>query len=97
MAEPKTIFRGPWPGVTEPVIVDRAYSHSGARNKGQSKYNALFDKLRVGKAVRCNPDDRRVIAQALNAWLKRRAQDKKFRAAYDTGDDGLGYVYLIER
>jgi len=97
--KPATSIRGPWPGnPNELEIVDVPYSkRQTAYNKGKSKYDPVFSKLPVGKAIRCPGPHRTKIALALTKWLKQRGKYDKLRAAYSLGPDGRGYVHLIQR
>lgn len=60
------------------------------RNVPGHKYDAVFDKLKPGKCLVCEPGDAGKIGHALNTYLKRKGKPGKVRTAQAYEKDGKG-------
>lgn len=95
----KTRLRGNWPGKRpDPVIVEREFVERPPHNKGHSKYHALFSALRPGRAVECDPAERKKLGNALNMWLRLqgRADAERAAYAYEPGAE-RAHVFLVKK
>lgn len=67
----------------------------GRTNVAKDKYSALFERLKLGQSIKCQPADAPKVANAMRKWVK----DNKIRAAVRAvrkyPADGLGRVWLL--
>jgi hypothetical protein len=59
------------------------------------KYDEVFDKLKPGKCLVCEPGEAGKIGHALNTYLKRKGKPGKVRTAQRYPKDGKGRVWLL--
>ncbi len=59
------------------------------------KYDAVFDKLKPGKCLVCEPGEAGKIGHALNTYLKRKGKPGTVRTAQRYESDGKGRVWLL--
>jgi hypothetical protein len=69
----------------------------GQRAKsGEYKYDAIFNNLKPGQAVKCDPSDVGRIGHAMSVWIKRRGlKDHAVRSTRSYPSDGQGRVWLV--
>lgn len=61
------------------------------------KYHALFEKLKPGQCLICEPDDVGKISHAMSVWIKKKQlKDHVPRSTRRYATDGKGRVWLIK-
>lgn len=66
-----------------------------ARALPTHKYDALFEKLKVGECIKCKTQETSSIAAALNKWLDGRDMKNVVKSCTRYEADGLGRVWLL--
>lgn len=64
-------------------------------NTGGDKYSPLFDKMKVGQAVKCHPKDAPKVAGAMRKWVKDHRPGAMVRAVRRYPKDNMGRVWLL--
>ena len=59
------------------------------------KYDALFERLPVGRAISCKPEDCNTIAHALRTWGRRNGRDLDVKTDKNYRGTGSGKVFLV--
>ena len=73
MGEIKTIWQGKPPRKNTDVdintlsISDDPYT---GRKYKETKYDSLFNKLKIGQSIKCQSEDTDKVAQAMRKWLQ---------------------------
>ena len=62
---------------------------------GGDKYSTLFDKMKVGQAVKCHPKDAPKVAGAMRKWVKDHRPGAMVRAVRRYPKDNMGRVWLL--
>ena len=74
----------------DPLPGQRAISY-------QYKYHALFEKLKPGQCLVCEPGDVGKLSHAMSVWIKRKQlKDHVPRSTRRYEADGKGRVWLIK-
>lgn len=61
---------------------------------GRSKFDALFDRMKPGDCVRCEPSERETVRGAMLKWAKRRGKSIAVRSQ-STCADGAARVWML--
>ena len=65
------------------------------RASPEPKYDAVFSKLAVGQAIKCQPEEIGRIAGALKKWIKTQPGGGMVRSVKNYGD-GMGRVWWLD-
>ena len=60
-----------------------------------TKYDEVFNKLKVGQCIKCKPHEANRLASALKKWLTVRNRSDEVKSCTNYGD-GMGRVFLVE-
>jgi hypothetical protein len=66
------------------------------RASPEPKYNAKFQELKIGQAVKCKPEEVGRIAGALKKWVSEQPGGGMVRSIKHYPKDGLGRVWWLE-
>lgn len=61
-----------------------------------AKYGELFGKMKLGQAIKCQPDEAGKIGHALNTWLKKNGKPGMAKTCRRYEADNLGRVWLVK-
>ena len=64
------------------------------RRASPNKYSVIFDKLKIGQCVKCEPNEAAKVAHALTVWLKKIGKTGRVKSTCRY-DDGKGRVWLL--
>lgn len=69
------------------------------RVKQGNKYQALFDSMKPGQCIKCQPEEVMTVSQALRKWILEYKDITKLRvkAVKQYPEDGLGRVWLLAK
>lgn len=74
-------------------VCDDPYRPERARTAG--KYDAIFDGMKFGQAVRCETKDTAKVSTAMRKWAQERKKKIVVRATKHF-DDGMGRVWMLK-
>jgi hypothetical protein len=60
-----------------------------------TKYTALFQKMKLGQAIKCHPGEMGRVSGAMRAYIRRASLNAKVLATKNYGD-GMSRVWLME-
>jgi len=81
------------------AIVDDPLPPGRAKRSAERKYDALFDAMKPGQGLKCEPADVGKIAHAMSGWIKRQGlRDHVARSTKDYEGDAVtkGRVWLVK-
>lgn len=71
----------------------------GRRSTPEGKYAKLFETLKPGQCLKCEPRETQTLAQAMRKWINNtnRTKTMEVRAMSRFPKDGRGRVWLLEK
>ena len=79
------------------AIVNDPLPGGRAKQASERKYDALFDQIKPGQGLKCEPADVGKIANAMYVWIKRKElKDHVVRSTKNYEADGKGRVWLVK-
>lgn len=78
------------------TVEDKPYDPYWKTKRGESAYEEIFSKLKLGQCVACQPGECGAVASAMASWFRRRGQKILTRQINKDPVDGKGRVWLYK-